>query len=324
MQHTETEISRRLRSYAVSLIGIGALTAFLGGQVFAQGTTSAQVYEGATTNSCQRGSVPNAARSAGFTDLAFCDDFNSMSTIDVTGSGAPGFKWYTNQPFGGGQTQPSEYSVSHSVLSVASNTYTGNWTLTTRDPKTGNGGAWNFGFFEARVRFDPTLGPKSPGWPSFWSLSSYHTQFNNLGYWPELDFFEAYTGGFSSYSGAFVGTLHQWKAPGGNYENWQNSNNFQNTSVDWNDWHILGCLWTPGQVTWYLDGNALMTQKYSATAPPNPSPDSIQPPPYTGVFDGTDTQTMQLILGSGPKWPLYVDWVKVWQPDHDHGPDGGH
>lgn len=284
------------------------------GQALAQEGTSNPAFNGAGANNCNPlAHAPEAASSAGFYKLSFCDDFNSISTIDVSGTGAPGFNWYTKLPFGGAQTLPSAYSVSHSVLAVTSTGNTGNWALTTRDPVTGNGHAWNYGFYEARIKFDPTLATKAAGWPSFWSLSSYHTQYNNLDLWPELDFFEAYTGGYADYSGAFVGTLHQWQDSGS--INYQNSNNWQPTSVDWNEWHVIGCLWIPGKITWYLDGNALMTQQYSATAPPIPSANTaggITPTP-AGVYDVIDTQTMQLILGSSPGWPMYVDWVRVWQ-----------
>src|ERR1035437_2728749 len=311
----------RIRLYSLAIVG--AIALLLSGQASAQAgtwnttknmdTPNGGSHPASGVNCESRGRIPPPAASAGFDHLVFCDDFDSISTIDVKGTGAPGFSWYTKLPFGGAQTLPSAYSVSHSVLTVTSTGYTGNWALTTRDPVTGNGHAWNFGFFEARVKFDPTLGPESQGWPSFWSLSAYHTQYNNLDIWPELDFFEAYTGGEASYSGAFVGTLHQWQDSGS--INYQNSNNFQSTSVDWNEWHVLGCLWVPGQITWYLDGNPLMTQQYSATAPPNPLANTaggITPTP-AGVFDVIDTQTMQLIVGSSPGWPLNIDYVRVWQ-----------
>jgi hypothetical protein len=287
-------------------------------------------FEGASDHNCGPQAVaPEAASSAGFHSLSFCDDFNSISTIDAAGTGAPGFNWYTKWPVGRGgrgsgqnQTLPDAYSVSHSVLTVTNTGQTEAWALTTRDPITGNGQAWNFGFFEARIRFDPTLGPKAVWFPAFWSLSSFRTQFRDEDVWPELDFFEAYTqgpngrGGNGDYPGEFLGTIHHWQHNGnGEQLNYSNSNNNQKVDADWSQWHVVGCLWVHGKVTWYLDGKALMSQEYSATAPPNPLPRERAGANtnFTGVFDVLDTQTMQLILGSAPEWPMYVDWVRVWE-----------
>ncbi|MHB1936402.1 MAG: LamG domain-containing protein [Acidobacteriaceae bacterium] len=305
---------------------LGAIVLLRSGQVRAQAKVtwnagrdidapnSAPQYDGASADNCDsKVRVPVAASSAGFKHLVFCDDFDSISTIDVKGTGAPGFNWYTKLPFGWGQTLPSGYSVSHSVLTVTSMVNATNWGLTTRDPVTGNGHAWNFGFFEARVKFDPTLGPRSKGWPSFWAMSAYKTQYDNPTLYPELDFFEAYTGGRASYSGVYLGTLHQWQDKG--TIDYFNSNDWQTPGVEWNKWHVLGCLWIPGRIAWYLDGNLLITQKYSATAPPNPlahTSGGTAPTP-AGVFDAIDSQIMQPIVGSSPGWPLYIDWVRVWR-----------
>jgi hypothetical protein len=292
-----------------STVGLSATNAY------GTGTLNLTITVSPLAANCTGVSAPAPAAAAGYTSLVFCDDFTSTSTIDVNGTGNAGYNWYTRLPFGGAQTLPSAYSVANSVLTITSTGLTGNWGLTTRDPYSGNGSAWTFGYFEASVNFNPNLGPDSEGWPSFWSLGAYHTEYNNSDIWPELDFFEAYTGGESSYSGAFVGTLHQWQNSGS--INYQNSNNYQNTSVNWNNWHTLGCLWVPGQVSWYLDGNLLMTQEYSATAPPNPLANTaggITPTP-AGVFDILDTAPLgeQVIVGSSPGWPLNIDYVRVWR-----------
>jgi hypothetical protein len=292
-----------------STVGLSATNAY------GTGTLNLTITVSPLAANCTGVSAPAPAAAAGYTSLVFCDDFTSTSTIDVNGTGNAGYNWYTRLPFGGAQTLPSAYSVANSVLTITSTGLTGNWGLTTRDPYSGNGSAWTFGYFEASVNFNPNLGPDSEGWPSFWSLGAYHTEYNNSDIWPELDFFEAYTGGESSYSGAFVGTLHQWQNSGS--INYQNSNNYQNTSVNWNNWHTLGFLWVPGQVSWYLDGNLLMTQEYSATAPPNPLANTaggITPTP-AGVFDILDTAPLgeQVIVGSSPGWPLNIDYVRVWR-----------
>jgi|GEM_PF-7061457 hypothetical protein len=273
---------------------------------------------GNQSGNCKASIAPPApAASSGFTSLSFCDDFNSLDTIDANSTGRPGYNWYTNlSKWSAESTLPPAYSITESVLSLTSTGWTSNYGLSTRDPLTGNGHAWIYGCFEARISFDPSLATQSEGWPSVWLFSALHAQSGNSAIWPELDIFEALTGGHSSYSGDYYGTLHQWQDSATIH--YQNSNNHQVVHVDWTQWHTVAVLWVQGQVTWYLDGKPLMTQQYSATAPPNPlatTKTGITPTP-AGVFDVLDTQSpgMELILGSAPGWPIQVDWVKVWQP----------
>lgn len=257
--------------------------------------------------------VPSAAAEAGYDTLTFDDEFNSLRTIDVNATRKQGYNWYTDLPFNGGRTLPSAYSISDGVLTVTSTGWTGNWALSSFSPGGNVGHSFQYGYFEARMRFDPALGPRSEGWPAFWSLSTAHTVTNDKTHWAELDFFEAYTGGHAAYSDAFVGTVHDWAK--GSTVHFQNSNNWQpRPGVDYSQWHVYGCLWKPGQVTWYFDGVPLMTQNYSAEgmpAPPVKTPLNAQ----HGVFHILDSEVggMALVLGSSPGWPMQVDYVRVWQ-----------
>jgi len=264
----------------------------------------------------QKITAPLPAAKAGYNRLVFYDDFDSLRTIDVRGTGKPGYNWYVDRPvWGSGITEPSDYSVSNSVLTVSSTGHTGSWALSSFSPKGNTGHSFKFGYFEARIRFDPKLGKSSKDWPAWWSLSTLHSRLNNMDHWAELDFIEAYTGGHADYSGAFVGTVHDWA--NGSKTHYQNSNNWKPLpkSTDFNQWHTYACLWRLGEITWYFDGNALMTQTYSATAPPNPLANGTSTPTPAGVFSILDTEAegMLLILGSDPEWPMYVDWVRVWQ-----------
>jgi hypothetical protein len=277
---------------------------------------------GSTNNCASTASIPAPASTVGFSDLTFCDDFDSESTIDAGGTGNEGYHWYTNLPYGMGQTLPSAYFVANSVLTLTSTGFSYNWGLSTRDPKTGKGSAWTFGYFEARVTFDPALGPNSQGWPSFWAISARQAQETTNDRWAELDFFEAVTSGgtgetgWASYGGIFAGSLHDWQGAGGKIL-YTNANAAQYPQADWTQWHIIGCLWVPGQVTWYLDGDPLMTQQYSGSAPPDPlagTAGGFTPSP-AGVFNILDAESMgmELIVGSSPGWPINIDWVRVWQ-----------
>ncbi|HEX3986239.1 MAG TPA: hypothetical protein VHX13_06450 [Acidobacteriaceae bacterium] len=281
--------------------------------------------DGTAGNCAENLGAPAAARGAGYRRLSFCDDFETISTIDLDATGAPGFKWYTNVPFRDQKPNSrNNYSVANSALTVVANLHAAGWGLSTMDPITGSGKAWKFGYFEARISLDPSLASKSVDHPAFWSVSAYAT-LNHTYSWSELDFFEAPK---TAPSSEFAGTLHDWRnfsvaggvAPG--YKtptDIANSNYRQPVNIDWTRWHVVGTLWEPGMVTWYWDGVALMTQRYSAGSFPVPAAQTwtggVAPP--VGTFAGMDQEQMgqQIILGSGPGWPLIVDWVRVWQKD---------
>lgn len=269
------------------------------------------VLEGTTSNCAAGERAPAAAESAGFTKMVFCDDFDSLSTIDVHTTGAPGFNWYTRMPFNRGRTSETDYSVSNSVLSVTDDDNY-NWGIASIDPKTGSGKAWNFGYFEARLSFDPNAAPDGPGWPSWWADSAYHFRYETQdtgGLFEELDFLEVPRANRQ----AFAGTLHEWAQ--GMAVHYRNSENYARASVNWGQWHTVGVLWVRGSVIWYLDGKPVIKQQYSQHAPPRPI--GLQKgtiPSPAGVFAELDSERLGefMILGSAKGWPLNVDWVRVW------------
>jgi hypothetical protein len=306
---TSYNVKRSTTSYTDTGLNNGTTYYYVVSAVnsFGESANSSQVSATPTTIT-----VPPAAVGAGYTNLMFDDEFNSISTIDTNNTGAPGYNWYVQLPFGGGTVPGTNYTVTNGVLEINFGGHTQGWGLSTWNC-TGNGNAFRYGYFEARVHFDPTKGATSAWFPAFWSFPVDHTC-SGANHWNELDFFEAYTGGFAPYNGSFVGTVHDWTFNNNTYSNCQNANNFQNTSVDWNQWHILGCLWTPGQISWYLDDNLLMTQQYSATGAPNPCVNCTSGSGCaTGLFSIMDSENNFLILGCSEEWPLYVDYVHVWQ-----------
>lgn len=257
-------------------------------------------------------SIPQPAEIAGYTKLVFYDDFNSLETIDVKATGKPGYKWYVDLPWGFPPTSPDDYEVRDSVLKITAGPM--NWGISTYSVKGRTGNAFRFGYFEARIRFDPSLGEQSPGWPSFWSIALEHA-LGDPNHWNELDFFEAYTGGNRKYDGAFYATLHDWAQD--SKVHYQNANNrIELPGIDWNQWHIIGCLWQPGSVTWYLDDKPLLTQRYSPDTLPDPLIiTGTTPEVPVGTFSILDKQKNIIILGSGKNWPLFVDWLRIYQAD---------
>lgn len=254
--------------------------------------------------------APAAASAAGFDNLVFCDDFNSSSTIDVNATGNQGFNWYTALPrWFGSHTPASDYSLSNSVITLSQSRNTANWALATQDPITGAGRSWVFGYFEARIKFDPKDVTSSNGWPSFWGLSSNAARNSPVNLWGELDFFEAGNRVID-----FYGTVHQWEALPGGSVGYANSNYHQSPKVNWNTWQTVGCLWKPGAISWFLNGKPLMTQYYSQNGLPSPQAAGGPglPPAPSGTFSELEHDGQEVVIGTGPNFPLEIDWVRVW------------
>jgi beta-glucanase (GH16 family) len=271
-----------------------------------------------STGNCSQASPPSAAASAAFRRLSFCDDFDSIASIDVHDTGDTGYKWYPHTP--GNNLTPKDFSVAHSELTVEDTDFHNSWGLATFNYRTHKGHTFQFGYFEARIDFDPTLKRfGGQGWPAFWGLSVRHVMSGlkkkDPTPWTELDFFEAFKGDRGPHHAFFGGTVHVWKSDGTNATNVRNKQNTYATLVDWTQWHTVGCLWTKDKITWYLDGTKVGQQSYSANSRGNqPALDEerkVSVP--NGVFKLVDSDSIFLILGTGPKWPMNVDWVRVWQ-----------
>ena len=246
-----------------------------------------------------------------YTNLVFHDEFNSVETIDAANTHASGYNWYVQLPFGGGVTPRDIYEVTNGVLRIEACDTSDGWGISTWSGPNGHGNAFRYGYFEARVHFDPTNAATSEWWPAFWSFPVDHAWGSAQQHWNELDFFEAYTGGYHKYDGGFAGTVHDWtKGDSEEPINHQNNNNYTPLNVDWNQWHVTGCLWTPGKISWFLDNKLLKTLSYSA------GQDSSGVKKNAGkssLYSIMDSESNLLVLGSSKGWPLFVDYVRVWQ-----------
>lgn len=262
--------------------------------------------------------VPSAAAAAGMSKLAFADDFTSTASIDLKATGAAGFNWYTSGVHAWGQpdTPAADLSISNSVLTINPSRTNFNMNISTADANTGRGRTFGHGYFEARMKF-PVQSAPAPmtadgrfAWPSFWAESQAHIlgTKGSQPAWGELDFFEACVGPKD-----FVGTLHDWGTRGSG-SHVQNANNTTPTQADFTQWHTFGCLWQPGSVSWFLDGQLVHRQTWTGSANPMPYDANLQP--YSAAFDILDIEPgrggMNVILGSGIGRPMSIDWVRIW------------
>ncbi len=250
---------------------------------------------------------PPPAAQAGYSRLTLSDEFTSSSTVDVAGTGKPGFTWYTDQPFGWPAPR-AEVKVANSTLTILPRADDSiNWSLSTVSPKTNAGQGFTFAYFEARMRFSNPPQPKTRGWPSFWSIGrKMVVQRAHIRY-AELDFFEV------ADNNSFIGSVHDWSPKAGTDFQFNDSMNRATArdphKYDFTPWHVFGCLWQPGRVRWYLDDKQLIEQRYSLSGVPVPNAEGHP----VGTYSILDQEQMMVILGTAKNWPLQVDWVRVWQ-----------
>lgn len=255
---------------------------------------------------------PEPAVAAGFDSLVFSDDFTNLDTIDLSGTGAEGFSWYTDRPFGWGRTFPESLSVSDGVLTINQTTPSPNYGIGTTSPTSTHGRGFQYGYFEARIAFDPAHALEHEGFPAFWGVSRAQTIGANFDRSMELDYWEAFRWPGEPFEDVYAGTVHDWTHGPPSIDRANYGNNFRTLHrVDWTEFHTYGCLWQPGYIAWFFNDHLLIEQQYSATEEPDPNPSDLPPRTYSMLDSDRSGQTV--ILGSGVGFPMHVDWVRVWQ-----------
>ena len=238
---------------------------------------------------------PPQAVAAGYTKLVFDDEFNSPDTVSPDGTG--NYNWYRTNFFNPSLSlSASDYSIQDGYLTIYTDNSGYGDDLQTAVPQNTTG-AWTHGYFEASILFCQYCSAGGTSWPAFWSYSlNYATGQVPVGNpYAELDFMEYYTQGSQS---NYITTVHQWMNTNPSTQV-QNVNNLPAipASTNFGTWHTYGCLWTPNQVRWYFDNQLVTTV---ATGPGTP-------------FTALEQNKMFLVLGTGTWWPIYVDYVHVWQ-----------
>jgi hypothetical protein len=206
----------------------------------------------------------------------------------------------------------------------------------------------NGGYFEARVKVSDAGSSSALGNLGWWALSiesvygNFHTADEQwpgqaAGYWhySEVDFFEPYwpsgtPPGAGDYGNPteYSSSIHDWSGIS-DAHNIESGYHRNIGSVDWNAFHTFGCLWvpqsgsTPGYLKYYFDDQLIGTTYWLGpppAAPPLPGQidgHSIYDTPTIGSATTTysilDQRRLALVLTGDINWPLYVDWVRVWQ-----------
>jgi beta-glucanase (GH16 family) len=253
--------------------------------------------------------VPAPIAGQGYQEV-FADEFDSLNRAwwddHIWYDGAPNPAWTGFQ------------TVENGILHLrTSRNFAGSngrpYPLNTITTQT-SGKTFQYGYFEARMKW--TGGFNGP-WPGFW-LYSYRHATNDA--YPSVNPFcsnngipvdQCWSGELDVFEGqgpeprTFYGTIHSNSCDCYGAKDQQNDNNADDTGIDLTaDYHTYGMLWTPTQVSWYLDGNLL----HSA-----PAYDSLNQPMFMllqmwqgGWNPDADSTTPDTIETD-------VDWVRVWQ-----------
>jgi beta-glucanase (GH16 family) len=294
-------------SYTLTGLSCGTTYALFVDAFDAANNTSAKASVTATTAACPATSEPAPIAGLGYHQV-FRDDFDTLNR-----SVWDNHIWYDAAPLPAWiNFQYAQSGILHLVTSrnflAGTASYPEN-TITTLT----SGRTFQRGYFEARMKWTGGHG----AWPAFWLLSYRHAtnpawpavnpycSQNGLPtaqcYSAELDVFE----GQGSQPTSFYGTIHRNSSGSYGVRDQQNANNWQNVGLDLTaDFHTYGMLWTATQITWYLDGRALMSA---------PVYDSTDQPMFMLLQMWTGGWTYNPDSTTPTNLETQVDDVQVWQ-----------
>lgn len=234
--------------------------------------------------------------------LVFEDNFNSF---DLSPDGKGVHTWYEGLWFRHDLAPLENIEHSQDGLSLV-------WRRGQKIPETSittlshdlrNCHAWRYGYFEARMRWEPLPG----AWPALWLIpvqdADGRAVDGGLRESGEIDIFE----GQGDRPRDFYATIHRWV----NGKDVQNNGTSNRELIPllsgYADWHTYGLLWTPEKITWFFDGRPIHSE---ASYPIFSRQDyylvlseQLGQQWQYGKIDGSNERELR----------LDVQWVRVWQ-----------
>ena len=275
--------------------------------------------------------APLVAQHYQFTSLLFSDDFDDPSTIDHNASGAAGYLWYLDRPYGWSTTTSADYSIADSVITIGQTNPDCSYALSTYSKKGQTGFLWRYGYAEARIRFEVTDIPGEAdgrtAWPSFWGISLANVQGGKWTECGELDIMEAFLNNEKDPNSGvyYCGALHDHKRVGASSKvigtNLINATGYKGVKYyPDNEWHTYAALWTENYIAWYIDGVFMHSVTFSKEElpvfhfrdNPDPLPSAETERNWKGVHSVMNEEELVIVLGSDIQWPMQVDWVRIW------------
>ncbi len=267
--------------------------------------------------------VPAIAEKFGMTELTFSDDFTTLDLVDKECSGAYGYKWYANMPYGSSDSEPTDYELTEEgirlIRTVKDPGWAG-WTLSTFDCATGAGWGYTHGYMEMRVRTPAKRISGDKGQPSVWSLPPEKMlSYPDANRYVEMDFLEFLN------DDSFTTTLHDLSFTDANqseYIHHYKNQNYKHLGMRDGEWHTMGFVWRNGSIISYLDGKEYMTLCWKDNGTSYPEAMSMK-----GNTDGLDAfaifddQLTPLVINGNEGWPLEIDYIRVWEgkPEANQG-----
>lgn len=260
--------------------------------------------------------VPAVAAAKGMNTLTFSDDFTTLSTIDVHVTGQLGYKWYPTRPYGATTLQPTDYEITENGLLLKEKESTYNYGLNMMDVRTGAGWGFTHGYMEARFRMPAVRAVEgTQGSPAIWSFPP-KKLWSQCDDWVEMDWME-YWGDIFSEDLLYTVTMHHEQCSQKSQNDiiyWaRNRNTSHHYGLSDGDWHVMGWLWEKGYLTTYVDGEEVMTQRWSEDGIPQPEADLVHGDSQQGTFSIIDKQLLPVIISGAAGWPLELDYLNIWQ-----------
>ncbi len=261
--------------------------------------------------------VADAVEQAGMDRLTMSDDFDSLDTIDTTGGGKEGYRWYVNRMNGASSLTPNDYRADNGVLTIMNEVNAYNASLYSADLKTKNGFLFNKGYLEVKIRIPrPDWCEEDVGSPAIWSFTE-NKALSGRGdgsHWVELDWLEYWGVSGQFPEGYYTVTTHD-TTTSRNYRN----NNYSMHGLADMEWHVMGWLWEHNSIRAFLDGVETMALFFDKNMPSAPA--QYPEENYTivgtssdpGIFSLANEMKSILYLGGSKDVPLEVDYVRIWQ-----------
>ena len=264
--------------------------------------------------------VPAVAEKFGMTELTFSDDFTTLNLVDKECTGAYGYKWYANIPYGAKDAEPTDYELTDVGINLKRVPTHFGWTLCTFDCATGAGWGYVHGYMEMRVRTPANRISGDRGQPSVWSLPPEKIlSFSGANRYVETDFLEFLD------DDSFTTTLHDLHFVDDDqreYVHHYKNSNYKNLGMRDGEWHTLGFVRQNGVMRCYLDGKEYMTTTWKDDAKSYPEA-LIMKGEKDGIdaFSIVDDQLTPLIINGAEGWPLEIDYIHVWEgkPESNQG-----
>jgi hypothetical protein len=261
--------------------------------------------------------VADAVEQAGMDRLTMSDDFDSLDTIDTTGGGKEGYRWYVNRMYGATPLTLNDYRVDYEegngILTIMNEVNAYHSSLYSADLKTQNGFLFNKGYLEVKIRIPrPDWYSEDVGAPAIWSFTE-NKALSGRGdssHWVELDWMEYYGVSSSFKNGHYTVTVHD-TTKNSNYSN----SNAQLHGLGDREWHVMGWLWEDNSIRAFLDGKETMALFFDKDMPAAPGLNTEGEVKSTdpGVFSLANEMKSILYLGGSKDAPMEVDYVRIWQ-----------